>query len=280
MNLSDLCNIDENQLTEEQLFELMRRTRNLVKKRSRGSGFSGNLFALHYRYDDRLKSLYERLVSLKNSSDAKDQTAAGNVLESIAYVSFCCIRDNQISLQSYQSSVGPQIDLLVKGESEDWLDMAECLFIKNSGPSILVECKAWKSKIEDNDFSRLCAILDHNFQTTAGLGVFFTLKGATGIPTSGSPSAKHGKVSPLRNVSNCYLRQLLFYASKKKFVVVFDDNDLRALCVDGENLLLIIRRKIEEIEANTGLPVGVSAPHLTALESLPEHLKSVSQTRI
>jgi hypothetical protein len=272
----NIDNLDPSHLTQEELFKLIAITNQGVEMHRSQAGFSSRLFALYYKYDERLKLLYEELSGLKNSSKQSDQTAAGRVLEKIAYLAFLSIHDNQISPQSYQSSVGPQIDLLVRGESDNWLHIAKCLYIEQIGPSMLVECKAWKSKIEDHDFSRLCVILDHNFPTIAGLGVFFTIKGASGFPDGSAINTKDGKVAAKRAVSNCYLRQLLFHASKRKFIVVFDETDLMALCVQKENLLLIIRRKIEEIEANTGLPTGVEAPHVTALDHLPEHLAAIN----
>lgn len=59
-------------------------------------------------------------------------------------------------------------------------------------------------------------------------------------------------------MNDCLLRQALF-AVKEKYVVLFDKDDIKDLCLNSENLLSMLRAKIEEVKLSSGLPAGTKA---------------------
>jgi hypothetical protein len=147
-------------------------------------------------------------------------------------------------MKSYQSA-GPQHDLFIDGVSPEW--QALCRYLKMDSPvrqGIVVETKAIGSRLADHEFARLCSVLDHNL-IHAGLGIFFTLNGASGFP-------RHPE-GPTRVLRDSRMRQVIYYAKTSIPIVVFDDSDLKQLVSSGA-LPILIRRKVKEVAELTGLP--------------------------
>ena len=94
-----------------------------------------------------------------------------------------------------------------------------------------------------------------------GLGVFLSLKGATGFPVP-------GKVE--RKVHACRLRQVLFFARYRTPVVVLDWADCLELEKPGA-LVRLLRAKIENVEK---IPCEVGASPLSSIP-LPKHLQGL-----
>ncbi|MEN8446322.1 MAG: hypothetical protein ABG776_15075, partial [Cyanobacteria bacterium J06555_13] len=178
------------------------------------------------------------------------------------------------SLKSYQSA-GPQYDLLISGEGPLWKTSLSMALpgIREGSSTIVVEAKATKSRVSDQQFARLCSLMETNLPKTCSLGVFFTINGASGFPKRGTKKQ--------RNVGSSRLRQLLFYAKTGKPIVVFDMDDVRCLTENG-SLLRILGRKVRDIEELTGMPVEqedvqeVILPN--NLEALRLRLSSQQQT--
>jgi hypothetical protein len=109
--------------------------------------------------------------------------------------------------------------------------------------------------------------MELNISTTVGLGVFFTLNGASGFPQSDD--------SRLRSIRDSRLRQVLFHAKTQKLIVVLDKNDIFALGKNG-TLIRILARKIRDLCELSGLPT----PPVDQIEEidLPPHLKQLYKT--
>ncbi|MFZ5896446.1 MAG: hypothetical protein ACOY0T_35660 [Myxococcota bacterium] len=184
----------------------------------------------------------------------------GYKLEELVVFAFSSLRGwNEIL--SWESA-GPQIDLEIVGNGPRWETLSKHLLMNNGGNAILVEAKAKKKPVTESDFARFCAILDHNCSQTVGLGVFVTLRGATGFPKRGVIRKKLG---------DAWLRQALFHARTRKPVVVLDIEDLRQLPLDGA-LPRILRAKIFDVERLGGLSTsaGVGATRV----DLPPRLRA------
>jgi len=130
---------------------------------------------------------------------------------------------------------------------------------------IVIEAKAKESKIQDKDFARLCNIMELNL-SGSGLGVFFTLNGATGFPKDSSQRQ--------RSLRDAKLRQVLFNAKTGKMIIVFDKEDILSLAKNG-CLINLITRKIRDLSENTGLPL---VPITLEEVDLPEHLKALHES--
>jgi hypothetical protein len=212
-------------------------------------------------------SLNEKISELKcylSASKTASRTAkqnAGKLLEQIAFLSFNSLK-GITSIKSFQSS-GPQYDLVVTGDTTHWLSLAKLLYLDVEARDMVVEAKAKKERLPDKDMARLCSILSLNL-TGAGLGIFFTLEGATGFP-------KEGSTTQQRSIKDAQMRQVLFHAKTGKFIVVFDKNDIIQLGQKGSLIDLLIL-KIREISELTGLPT----PSIEFKEALlPPHLKNL-----
>lgn len=206
--------------------------------------------------------------SLKSGSSTQSKLAesrkAGYLLEKIALAVFHALKGNT-EIKSYQSA-GPQYDLLVSGEGLEWDMFFSMLPVSfpSSYKGILVEAKAIKDPVPDKQFARLCSILNLNLCNTVGLGVFFTLYGASGFPDNPTKAQ--------RVASDSRLRQVLFYAKTNKIIVVLDINDIRKLLKKG-SLIEILIKKIRNIEELTGFPVAKEEDVKNI--RLPKHLTEV-----
>ena len=223
--------------------------------------------AAFYEPPKCLENYIAKLMTLADKAEtvglAKlEQNEIGNLLESVAYAAFRGLAGAS-SVTNFTSATA-QIDLLVKGDGQLWDLVCGWLFAKSPG-SIVVECKATQEPVSDSQFARLCSLLDTNWAQTGFLGVFFSLKGATGFPEPGDDVAK-------RKIGQACLRQVIYHAKSDKSVIVFDKKDIAALLKPGMLLDLMIR-KIQEIEELRGRDVG--PVEILDPKSLPPHLRVV-----
>lgn len=226
------------------------------------------LAALLYTPDSKLGSFIVRIENmqstaarLKGKDALKVKQDTGYLMESIAVLSFQSLV-GWSELKSYQSA-GPQHDLLIDGSSLEWQSLWRYFGIEPSvRQALVVETKAIGSRLADSEFARLCAVMDHNL-SHAGLGIFFTLKGASGFPRPGKT---------VKGLRDCRMRQVIYFAKTSKPVIVFDEHDIKQLSSSGA-LPILIRRKIKEISELTGLST-VPVPQFKEIV-LPEYLKKL-----
>ena len=201
---------------------------------------------------------FEQLLSIENTTQ-KERLERGKILEQIVYLVFRSLA-GVISIKSFQSA-SSQYDLVVSGDDVKWHAVCKQLYMDISQRDIIIEAKTKNSKLPDKDFARLCSIMNENYNG-AGLGIFFTLKGATGFPERNSTSRQ-------RKISDCRLRQALFHAKTGKFIVVLDKEDIMALGKNG-TLLQILTRKIRDLRELSGF-LTVSIEQFVETD-LPPHL--------
>jgi len=243
---------------DDQIIEDIIKSLNLLKE----SGIQSNKLASYlYKADTRLNDYLEKInvfVGLVNPTQKQTQEA-GKLLEQIAVLVFNGLEGVQ-SIKSFQSA-GPQHDLLLSGDDIAWKTVCESLYLQPNKRDIIIEAKATKSPLEDKQFARLCSIMEHNLSGT-GLGIFITLNGASGFPKKGE--------SRQRKVSDCRLRQIIFYAKTNKIIVVLDKNDISQLSKNG-TLIEILNRKIRDLFELSGLPT-IPIEQYQEID-LPEHLE-------
>lgn len=186
----------------------------------------------------------------------------GQLLEKIAYICFNRLL-GVTSIKSFQSP-GPQYDYLVTGDTVEWKAICKLLYIDFRRRDFLIEVKATKNKVNDQQFARLCSLLELNLFQTGGLGIFFTLNGATGFPQ------KSDKVRQ-RSLRDARLRQVMFSLKAKKPIVVLEKDDIFQLNKPG-SLIRILMRKVRDIEDLSGIfiPPEVNEP---IEKDLPQHLQ-------
>ena len=241
--------------------ELVEQVLGALKKIDPSNPATDKLASYLYVVDDRLINYVEQLKKSRDLIKDTDETRQerGKLLEQIAFLIFSGLRGIS-SIKSFQSA-GPQHDLVVTGDGETWLTVTKLLYLQTEQRDIIIEAKATKSPLPDKQFARLCNIMHLNL-TGAGLGIFLTLKGATGFPKKNE--ARQRKISDSR------LCQVLFHAKTGKFVIVLNEDDISALC---ENVTLIptLVRKIRDLFELSGLPT-VPSENLKETD-LPHHLK-------
>jgi hypothetical protein len=224
-----------------------------------------NLSSLLYPANDELDQYIQKLEAIcskQHPTDA-DKREAGNLMEQIAFLAFRNLARAD-SLQSYRSPVG-QHDLLVSGQDVPWtMLMSMCQGNKNFG-GILVEAKAWGGKVGTAEFLRLYALIEISMKYSCDIGVFFTVKGASGFPRD--PGTHQTKVS------ECRLLQVLAMAKSGIRVVVFDLDEIKTL-VQAGSLPVALQRKIKDIEAINGRWLPSTSPDVQLVD-LPEHLKGL-----
>src|SRR6267142_4028632 len=207
----------------------------LQKFRAASDPGADQLAPLLYTPDKRIAPLLTKLGMLRSIATKETKQEAGYVMESIAVLAFSSL-EGWDSLKSYRSA-GPQHDLLVEGSGELWNTI--CWFCYLTLPerrAIVVEAKAIGSRLADHDFARLCAVMEQNLVNT-GIGIFFTIKGASGFPGRSD--------TPKVSLTACRLRQALYFANTKRPVIVFDETDIKQLTVNGA-LPRLIQRKVRE----------------------------------
>lgn len=201
-------------------------------------------------HDDMLRSLYlpdPRLAGeIQKLTDYRaikkplpaQRKEAGLVMERVAGLAFRGLQapHPKVWLDSYTAAVG-QYDLLCTVTCPTfqrtlwrYIGLAE-----DHRCRMLVEAKATASQVDVAIMGRMCALLDAApIGEQVALGVFFTLVGATGHERGDGAS---------RRLSDARLLQALFYAAKKRPVIVLDYNDICTLTQPG-SLPLLLRAKI------------------------------------
>lgn len=196
----------------------------------------------------------------KEQPSKQEREDAGRLMEQIAGAAFSRLKGVS-SLKSYQSAAA-QYDLLVSGDTASWLVLTKKLYMQDDRRDILIEAKARKDKLTDREFSRLIGILETHL-TIVGLGVFFTLRGATGFPKPGTSQ---------RSLRDCQLRQALYYAKTEKAIIIFDIQDIASLNEPGA-LPRLIARKVRDLSELSGSAPNTS-PSPTEV-NLPPHISSI-----
>lgn len=236
----------EDRITEEEMLEAFQKYRLKVKQYGQqGNDFDLIHYAYYYKPDPVLvRNLINEIEEFhqKKRPTQKDKQLAGYKLEELSLAVFHGLKGWD-SIKSYQSPTA-QYDLIMSGNGLHWKSVLDLLplDLPSHSSSIVVEAKATKTKVSDAQFSRLCCLMQQNLNKTSVIGIFLTLNGATGF--SGNMR--------LRNIGQCRLRQLIFYAETRKPIVVLDINDIRSLSEPG-SLLKILSIKIKEIEEQAGL---------------------------
>ncbi|WP_217901469.1 hypothetical protein [Pseudanabaena sp. SR411] len=130
---------------------------------------------------------------------------------------------------------------------------------------IVLESKAIKSSLSDSQFARMCSIMTFSL-THAGLGIFFTLNGASSFPKRNQARQQ--------TIGNARLRQVVFHASTKKVIIVLDKDDIFTLNQSGSLITLLIR-KTRDLHELSGVP---NAPVEEFVEAdLPESPSKLKQ---
>jgi hypothetical protein len=225
----------------------------------KGQAGRDSLLPLLYTPDSRISPRIEELTELaaepKPTADQRRQ--AGVLMEQVAYLAFRGLLGHDV-IKSYRSA-GPQIDLLVSGSGTAWRLLCSTLRIDVNKRGILVEAKARKSRVDDQDFARLCALLESTSMTSS-LGVFFSLHGATGFAKGERAALRHAR-----------LRQVLHFARCRTPVIVFDLGDLQKLTTNG-SLVRLLEQKIRDVEE---LAINPPEPAAAIEVELPHHLQDL-----
>lgn len=192
---------------------------------------------------------------------------AGYLLEKILVLSFKSLAGYS-EIKNYQSA-SHQYDLLVSGDNAEWDIICDRLYLRDTEKKqnyrgILIEAKAIGDSVSVAQFTRLCSIMNLEFCSTVGLGIFFTIEGAAGFPKRGE-----NRVVCVKYARLC---QVLFHARSGKKVVVLDKDDIFELDKNGA-LIKILIRKVKELEELSGLStVSINEP---VDIDLPDYLKDL-----
>ncbi len=246
------------QLLTDALVAIKEQPEEVKKELLESSGWVELLF-------DPSPTLFNRLNDYFEWCDGKKEENPGELLEEIAYLIFKSFVGvgNVRSFQSF----APQHDLVVDGETNNWLLLLNYLHLPESGRSIVVECKNQNASISDQQFSRLCSILQNKFQNTAHLGVFISRTSASGFPSQNSSE---------RSLRNSRATQALFHAKTNKYVIVVAHDDLVKI-KNGANIAKIFEAKIREVEASAGVTLEFNEDWEEVL--LPRHLAKYQSSR-
>lgn len=257
--------------TKTELMDVLYSTLKELDKVSSGSDpdylkSENKLLSYFYTPNSNLSNVISELESTietykDKKKDSHYNNTIGRLMEQIAFLSFKSI-EGVSAVSSFQSS-GPQYDLIVTGDTPQWLSLCSLMRINHENRDIIIEAKATQAKVNDQQFARLCSLMQMNLKNTAGLGVFFSLNGASGFPTN----------KRIKGLQAARLRQVMFMLSEKKPIVVFDKNDIISLDKPG-SLIKIIIQKIREIDQLSGLniPPDIEKPVYC---DLPAHLTNI-----
>lgn len=232
-----------------------------MERLEQGNPALNKLASYLYKVDEKLAEyLNELKIYTELATPTPRQTQdAGKLLEKIVLLLFKGLKGVQ-SIKSFQSA-GPQYDLLVTGDDIRWEVVRKTLYLKQETRDIVIEAKATKQPLKENQFARLCSIIEHNLRGV-GLGIFVTLNGASGFPKRDSTRQ--------RAVSDCRLRQIIFHARTNKMIIVLDKEDLFQLTKNG-TLIELLTRKIRDLSELSGLPT-TPVEEFQEID-LPAHLK-------
>lgn len=208
---------------------------------------------------NRLKEYFDWCSNKRNENP-------GELLEEIAYLIFKSLKGvgNIRSFQSYAA----QHDLIVDGSSPNWQILMMYLHLSRDGRTIVVECKNQSDSISDQQFSRLCGLLQNKFEKTSELGIFISHTSASGFPK---------KKTKERQLKDARATQALFHAKSNKFVIVIDHKDLE-LILNGIPLPKIIEAKIREVEASALVELSFNENWQEVV--LPPHLKKIHKSEL
>lgn len=212
-----------------------------------------------YTVDNRLEQLVRELEPHATAPTAATRSVAGPLLERVSYVAFKGLAGFP-SISAFRSATS-QHDLLVSGDGGGWQALCTLARIDPTKRGILVEAKAQATaKVGDPEMRRLCSIAREHFERTVGLGVFMSLKGATGYSSHGAEVHKIG---------GARLTQVIHYARTNVPIVVLDWDDIKTLTQSG-SLPLLLKRRIADLErmGPTTPPGGFACEAVT----LPGHL--------
>ncbi len=203
--------------------------------------------------------LISRLKEYFEWCNGKRKEDPGKLLEEVAYLVFKSLKGvgNIRSFQSYAA----QHDLIVDGASINWQILMMYLHLNRDGRTIVVECKNQSDSISDQQFSRLCGLLQNKFEKTSELGIFISHTSASGFPK---------KKAKERQLKDARATQSLFHAKSNKFVIVIDHKDLESI-LNGIPLPKIIEAKIREVEASALVELSFNENWQEV--ALPPHLK-------
>ena len=172
----------------------------------------------------------------------KETQDAGYLLEEISLICFCGLV-GYTNIKSFRSP-SAQYDLVIGGDTLEWKELYEFLFLNFNQRDIVIESKAIKASLSDSQFARMCSIMTLSL-TNAGLGIFFTLNGASGFPARDQARQQ--------TIGNARLRQVVFHASTKKTIIVLDKNDIFTLNQNGSLITLLIRN-LRDLHELSGIP--------------------------
>jgi hypothetical protein len=203
--------------------------------------------------------LLNRLKDYFDWAKGKRKEDPGQLLEEVAYLLFKSLKGVG-NIRSYQSFAA-QHDLIVDGGSLAWQSLVMYLHLNRDGRTIVVECKNLSASISDQQFSRLCGILQNKFDKTAELGIFISHTPASGFPKRRTKE---------RQLRDARATQALFHAKSNKFVVVIDHEDLE-LVFNGIPFPKILEAKIREVEASALVDLTFNENWQEV--ELPKHLR-------
>jgi hypothetical protein len=240
-----------------------------LKYLRQGSVESDELINWLYTPDSRIFNYLEKLrsfLALENPTK-KERSDAGYLLEKILLLAFKGLAGSP-DIKNCQSA-SHQYDLLISGDNQAWEILCTQLYLSNTQPlqnhrGIIAEAKATEGVVSVAQFSRLCSIMTLDLCNTVGLGVFFSLEGASGFPKRGDTRVLCMKYARFT--------QAIFHAKTGKNIVVLDKEDILELDKNGA-LIRLLTRKIRELEENTGLATAsVSEPTIC---DLPGYLRDL-----
>lgn len=207
------------------------------------------------------ETLTKRIEDYVRWCKTKKGENPGQLLEEIVFLAFRCLRGCS-DLKSYQS-FSSQMDLVAGGEDHHWIILLTYLHLNLKQRFIIVEVKNQRQRVNDQQFSRVCWLLEDRFRRTSELGVIVARAGATGFPDRKSTKSR-------RCLEGAQATQLFYYAEKRKFVIVLEHEDIIALGKPGA-LVRLLETRIRAVEHWTGATTSVPT-RVTEVE-LPAHLR-------
>jgi hypothetical protein len=220
--------------------------------------FCHALYTVHPLLAEHIGKLEKHVASPTEES----RKSAGTLLEQVAFLAFSSLNGYH-DVSSFRSAPS-QHDLLLSGDGVATAAFCSLTRVDPSARGILVECKAEeKAKLGDQQMRRLCAMLADHFPKTVGLGVFVTLRGATGYEKPGREVHKLGAAR---------LTQTLFYARTARPIVVLDLHDIRTL-TNPASLPLLLKLRVADLERMGATRSAEEVLRPSMDELLPEHLR-------
>jgi hypothetical protein len=223
------------------------------------------LMAIVAEYEQWYKGL-ESARKTKNQLQVNALTdRAGKLMEELVYLAFDCLegKDTIKSFQSYSA----QHDLIISGSKPSWSTLIEKLHLPGTSRTLVIEAKNTEVPVSDQQFSRLCSIMQNKLQTTCSLGIFFSRSGATGFPNRDDGRRQ-------RALQDSRATQVLFHARTDKFVVVIDHDDILQLDQIG-SLPRLLEARIKDVEEASGLSLDLDLDWNEV--DLPSHLSKYSE---